>query len=270
MCLMIEACAQAGVAVVILDRPNPLGGQRVEGPSIEQGYGSFIGLHSIPVRHGLTPGEIARLYVAEKGLKPSLQIIAMEQWRREFYFEQTQLPWVLPSPNMPTPETAMVDPGACLFEGTNLSEGRGTTRPFELLGAPFVDPWDLVRALETHALPGVTFRPTYFRPTFHKWSQQKCGGVQLHVYDRQRFEPLKTGVALLLSIYRLYPREFAWREQPYEFVTDRPAIDLLAGGPWLRQGLEQGADLASLCAFWPEQQQDFLHRRRSFLLYEEP
>jgi uncharacterized protein YbbC (DUF1343 family) len=174
----------------------------------------------------------------------------------------------MPSPNMPTLETALVYPGACLFEGTNLSEGRGTTRPFELVGAPWVDGWALAEALAREDLPGVAFRPTTFRPTFHKHAGHSCGGVQLHVLDRRSFRPFRTGVALLLSLRRLWPGQFAWRDRPYEFVEDKPAIDLLAGGAWLREGAERDDTLAELSATWPDAERAFEERRRPFLLYD--
>lgn len=269
MLLTIQACAAAGRRVLVLDRPNPLGGTAVEGPSIEEGFTSFVGLHPLPVRHGLTPGEIALLAVAELDLAAGveLEVVKLEGWRREMYFDETGLPWVLPSPNMPTLDTALVYPGCCLLEGTNLSEGRGTTRPFELVGAPWVDGWSLASLLQSYDLPGVVFRPTHFSPTFHKHAGQSCGGVQLHVTDRRTFRPFRTGVALLLAAHRLWPAQFGWRDQPYEFVTNRPAIDLLAGGVWLRQGVERDAPLAELVRDWPAAEQAFLRRRERVLLY---
>jgi uncharacterized protein YbbC (DUF1343 family) len=266
--LMMRACAQNKVAVMVLDRPNPLGGQVVEGPGIDAGYESFVGLWSIPNRHGLTIGELAELLVAEWQLDLELTVVQMQGWRREQLFETTGLPWVMPSPNMPTLQTALVYPGGCLIEGTALSEGRGTTRPFEIVGAPYIDAERLVGQLEKSALPGVRFRPLGFQPTFQKHAQKSCFGVQAHVTNHASFAPLATYVEFLRVIRSVWPEQFAWREQAYEFVQDRPAIDLLAGGPWLRRGIEQGASLAELTADWQPAQAAFLERRRPFLRYD--
>lgn len=265
----MEVCAAVGVQVVVLDRPNPVDGCTIEGPGIADGYRSFVGRHDVPVRHALTIGELARLLVSELRLDVALEVVPMRGWRRAMSFAETGLPWVLPSPNMPTPDTAIVYPGGCLLEGTNVSEGRGTTRPFEIVGAPWIDGPALVRALDTEDLPGAAFRPLCFSPTFHKHAGQTCGGIQLHVVDRARFRPLLVGVALIACIRRLWPRHFAYREEPYEFVTDRPAIDLLAGGPWLREGLARGAGVAELRSHWRAAEQAFAARRRPFLIYPE-
>ena len=265
--LAVEACAEAGVEVLILDRPNPLGGEILEGPSIAPGYTSFVGWHPVPVRHGMTIGELTNLAASERGVAQGLRVIPMRGWRRGLGFDETGLPWVLPSPNMPTLDTAFVYPGGCLLEGTNLSEGRGTTRPFEILGAPFVDGAALAEALETERLPGVRFRPLSFRPTFQKHAGQVCGGIQIHVVDRSRFRSLRTGVAVLRAASRLWPEDLSWREQAYEFVADRPAIDLLAGGDWLRRGLGEGASLADLCDGWATEERAFAARRAGYLLY---
>ncbi len=269
MALMLRVCAAEGVPVIVCDRPNPLGGQVVEGMGIESGYESFVGLHSVPVRHGLTIGEIARLYASDEGLDLDLEIIPVEGWRRDQDYDATGLPWVMPSPNMPTLDTAFVYAGGCLFEGTNLSEGRGTTRPFEILGAPYVDGAALASALDKDVIPGARFRPLHFQPTFHKHAGEVCGGLQLHVTDRRRFPSLRCGVAILSHVARLGSEGFAWRPEPYEFVTDRPALDLLAGGSWLREGVEQGVALDDLCQGWDRAEADFIERRRPFLLYPE-
>jgi uncharacterized protein YbbC (DUF1343 family) len=268
MTLALEACARAGVAVLVLDRPNPLGGEGVEGPGIEAGFESFVGLHDVPVRHGLTIGELARLVASERRIDVELEVVGLEGWRRAHAFDETGLPWVLPSPNMPTLDTAFVYPGGCLVEGTNLSEGRGTTRPFELLGAPWVEGAALCRALEAEDLPGVRFRPLAFRPSFHKHAGESCGGIQLHLVDRARFRALRTGVALLLAVSRLWPERTTWRREAYEFVRDRPAIDLLAGGAWLREGVDAHARLDELTGRWSTEERAWRERRRPFLLYE--
>jgi len=263
----MEACREAGVEVWVLDRPNPLGGIRLEGNLVEPGYRSFVGRFPLPVRHGMTMGECAGMINGEFQAPCDLQVVPMEGWRRRMEFDQTGLPWVMPSPNMPTLDTAAVYPGACLVEGTNLSEGRGTTRPFEIVGAPWIDPRALARDLQERELPGVAFRPLSFRPTFQKHAGLTCGGVQIHVLDRRTFLPFLTGVQLLLSANRLWPKHFQWRTEPYEFETRRLAIDLLAGGPWLRETAEQGADLEALRSCWDRDLDRFRARRKKYLLY---
>ncbi len=268
MVLTMEACAEAGVTMVILDRPNPIDGLHLEGPGIQAGFESFVGLHSVPNRHGMTPGEIALLTRRERGIDLELEVIGLQGWKRDCLHDQLTTPWVLPSPNMPTLETALVYPGGCLLEGTNISEGRGTTRPFEILGAPWVDGGILAADLEQEDLPGVRFRPLGFSPSFHKHRATRCGGIQLHIANRQLFRPLRTGVAILRNIKHRWPEEFCWRREAYEFVADRPAIDLLAGGSWLRQGIDAGATLHDLMTGWKEHEAEFEERRRPFLLYQ--
>jgi uncharacterized protein YbbC (DUF1343 family) len=265
MVLAMRACAAAGVGFVVMDRPNPIGGHLVEGGAIEPGYHSFVGLCSLPNRHGLTAGEIARWVMDTEKLDLALEIVTMHGWQRSMYFEDTGLPWVLPSPNMPTRDTALVYPGMCLVEGTELSEGRGTTRPFELSGAPFIDSQALAEALAD--LPGLVPRPVVFRPTFHKWAGQPCGGVQLHVTDRETFRPYLTGVAFLREIRMRWPEHFAWRTKAYEFIADIPAIDLLAGSALVRQGIDAGAALADLAATWADAEAAFRDQRGTWLLY---
>lgn len=278
MGLAMKAAAAAGVAVIVLDRPNPLGGAAaaVEGGPVLPGFESFVGLGSVPVRHGLTIAEIARLITRglswgpppfDRALDLDLQVIGMQGWRREMTFEQTGLPWVLPSPNMPTVDTAFVYPGLCLVEGTNLSEGRGCTRPFEIVGAPFLDGHQLATDLAQMSLPGLVCRPLTFRPTFHKFGGQPCGGVQFHVIDRATFRPLRTGIAFMAAARRQAPGEFRWRAEAYEFVANTPAIDLLAGTDGLRRGIEAGASLDELTAPFAPFQRDFLDRIRPILLY---
>ncbi|MCI0704227.1 MAG: DUF1343 domain-containing protein [Planctomycetia bacterium] len=269
MLYCLETCADCGVAVLVLDRPNPLGGVQVEGPALRSGFESFVGAHPIATRHGLTIGELARLYCAERKLNVSLKVIACDGWRRGMHFEETGLPWVLPSPNMPTVDTAIVYPGQCLIEGTNLSEGRGTTRPFELCGAPWIDPVALASRLEGEQLPGVRFRSAWFRPTFQKFARQDCGGVQLHVTDRASFRPVRTGLAVLAAIRELSGTAFAWRTETYEFVSDRPAIDLLFGSDRERLALEAGASWREIAALWEPEEEAFRQRRKEFLLYPE-
>jgi uncharacterized protein YbbC (DUF1343 family) len=267
MLLCLEAACRRRLRVVVLDRPNPLGGEAVEGPALRPGYESFVGLHPVATRHGLTVGELARLYQTERGLGGELVVVPCEGWRRDMDFEATGLPWVLPSPNMPAVETAFVYPGQCLLEGTNLSEGRGTTRPFELCGAPWIQPRRLAERLEGEGLPGVAFRPAWFRPTFHKFASQTCGGVQHHVLDRAAFQPVRTGLAVLAAFRDLSGDRFAWRREPYEFVADRPAIDLLFGSDRERTALEAGRSAGDIAREWEAEEAAFRDRRRAFLLY---
>lgn len=269
MLYCLEACAASGVSVVVPDRPNPLGGLAVEGPALRVGFDSFVGPHNIATRHGLTMGELARFYQKERAPNVRLEVIPCEGWARGQTFEQTGLPWVLPSPNMPTPDTAIVYPGMCLIEGTNLSEGRGTTRPFELVGAPWIDAAELARRLEAEQLPGVKFRPAWFRPTFQKFAGQDCGGVQLHVTDRASFLPVRTGLAVLATMRELSGTRFAWRTEEYEFVSDRPAIDLLFGSDRERLALEAGAPWRAVASAWETEEVAFRKTREPFLLYHE-
>jgi uncharacterized protein YbbC (DUF1343 family) len=269
MLYCLEAAAANRIEVVVLDRPNPIGGLAVEGPTLAPGFDSFVGPHPIPTRHGLTIGELARLYAAERRIDVKLEVIPCDGWRREMDFDETGLPWVLPSPNMPTLDTAIVYPGQCLIEGTNLSEGRGTTRPFELCGAPGVDPRALVRRLEGDSLPGVRFREAWFRPTFQKFTGRDCGGVQLHVTDRPAFRPVRTGLAVLAALRAEAGSHFAWRTETYEFVSDRLAIDLLFGSPRERKAIEAGTPWPQIAAAWEPEEAAFRERRRPFLLYPE-
>jgi uncharacterized protein YbbC (DUF1343 family) len=279
MALALGAASRAGVAVVVLDRPNPLGGDAIEGGGVREGYESFVGLGAIPVRHGLTIGEIARLCLRgmpwggprfARPLDGDLTVVPMRGWRRAMRFPETGLPWVMPSPNMPTPDTALVYPGQCLFEATNLSEGRGTTRPFEIVGAPFLDGYAWAEALDqlAGALPGVRFRPLSFRPTFHKFGGRSCGGVQLHVTDAGAFRPYLTGIALLATARRLASAEFRWRTEPYEFVADRAAIDLLTGGDLIRNAVERGAPLTEIAGSMEPFERAFAEHRRPVLFAE--
>jgi uncharacterized protein YbbC (DUF1343 family) len=268
MVLAMRACAAAGKAFCVLDRPNPLGGVHIEGGPIAPGFESFVGLVSCPNRHGMTAGEIARWRHSVEKLDLDLVVLSMRGWQRDMRFDHTGLPWVMPSPNMPTTETALVYPGMCLVEGTELSEGRGTTRPFELAGAPYLDGHRLADDLTAMALPGVMFRPTVFTPMFHKHHGKPCGGVQLHVTNPETFRPYRTGVAFLKACYDQSPASFRWRDKAYEFVDKSPAIDLLAGGDALRKAIEAGASLSDLAARWPRDEGDFAAERADYLLYE--
>jgi uncharacterized protein YbbC (DUF1343 family) len=265
--LAMRACARAGVRVLVLDRPNPLGGEVVEGNIPDPAFASFVGLHPLPARPGLTLGEVTRYLQQAHGLGGTLDVVGMRGWRRAMLWEDTGLPWVAPSPNMPTPDTARVYPGGCLIEGTNLSEGRGTTRPFEWVGAPYLDPHAYAAGLMAERLPGVAFRPARFRPTFQKWAGQVCGGVQLHVTDRTRFKPFLTGLALIAVARRLAPRGFGWRRPPYEFERRRLPIDILLGTDTIRRALERGQSLEALERTWQADLAGWRRRRAATLMY---
>lgn len=267
MLLCMEAASRKKLKVIVLDRPNPLGGELVEGPALRPGFESFVGLHRLATRHGMTIGELAQLFHAERRLACEMEIVPVEGWNRRMYFDATGLPWVLPSPNMPTLDTALVYPGQCLLEGTTLSEGRGTTRPFELCGAPGVNPHALTERMRSHHLPGVMFRPVFFQPTFHKHAGKVCGGVQLHVTDRDSFRPVRTSLALLAECRALSGEQFRWRTEPYEFVADRPAIDLLFGSDRERRRLEAGDSPAEIAQAWEAEEEAFRQRRKPYLLY---
>jgi len=283
--LALEACAAAGKQVVVLDRPNPLGGETVEGNLVRPGYTSFVGLYPVPMRHALTLGELAALVnrrMAGEDGPPArrtdgigircpgrcdLTVVPMRGWRRRQLFPDTGLPWVLPSPNMPTFDTAMVYPGQVLIEGTNLSEGRGTTRPFEIFGAPWIDLKRVRRRFEARRLPGLVLRAHDFEPTFHKWAGLPCHGFQIQVTDRAAFRPYRTTLALLQDIIGEHREHFAWKQPPYEYVTDRLPIDVLLGDPAVREALESGADLGVLERSWRGEIEAFRKESRPFHIY---
>ncbi len=268
MLFCMEAAAQAKLAFFVLDRPNPIGGRAVEGPALRPGFESFCGVHDVAVRHGLTVGELAGLYREERGLDLALTVISCRGWRRGMYQRDTDLPWVFPSPNMPTPETALVYPGMCLLEGTNVSEGRGTTRPFELFGAPWLDGGRLAEALAGERLPGVRFRPISFVPTWDKHAGARCHGVEVMVVDRETFRPFRTGVACVAAARVQDPGRFRWRTEPYEFVEHVPAFDLLCGSAREREALERGQGWRDLAAEWAREERAFVKRRSRHLRYD--
>ncbi|MSR31190.1 MAG: DUF1343 domain-containing protein [Gemmataceae bacterium] len=269
MLYAMEAAFQEGIRVLVLDRPNPIGGNKVEGPMLLPEWSSFVGAHPIPTRHGMTLGELAILYKEELELEGDLEVVPCQGWKREMDFASTGLPWVMPSPNMPSFETALVYPGMCLLEGTRLSEGRGATRPFELFGAPFFDAETVARELNRLALPGALFRPAWFTPGFQKHASALCGGAQLHVTQPELFQPVRAGLAILQSLRQLAGVNFQWRTEPYEFVTDRLAIDLLFGSDRERKALEVGVSHQDIAQVWLEEEADFLEQRRPYLLYPE-
>lgn len=263
--LMLRAAADAGVEVIVLDRPNPIGGVRVEGAPQRDGYLSFVGLYPIAVRHGLTIGELLAWVLAREGIsRDALHVVPMRGWRRSMTWKDTGLPWVLPSPNMPTIDTAVVYPGGCLIEGTRLSEGRGTTRPFEIWGGPDVD----ARALASLEIRGARLRPIQFTPTFQKHAGHPCCGVQVHVTDPWVFRPYEAYLQLIATALENAPHEARWRTETYEFVSDRPAIDLLTGGPEYREALDGGSPLDQVLALEAEGAARFDDERRHCWLYE--
>jgi uncharacterized protein YbbC (DUF1343 family) len=263
----LTAAQRHGLPVIVCDRPNPIGGVAVEGPMLEPGFTSFVGQYPIPMRHGMTIGEVAMLFNEQFGIGAKLEVVAMTGWSREQYGDETGLPWVLPSPNLPTIESAIVYPGTVLFEGTNVSEGRGTTRPFEIVGAPWVEPESFAAGMNARGLAGVRFRPALFEPTFHKHAGTPCGGCQIHVTDRSAFRAVETGVALLEAFRRADPSRFSWRDPPYEYEYVKPPIDILYGSARLREGLERGRSAADLAGGWPDEVAAFLAVRKRFLLY---
>ncbi len=267
MANVLRAAARRGLRVFVCDRPNPIGGELVEGPILRPEFASFVGQFPIPLRHGLTVGELARLFNEVFGLGAPLEVVPMRGWRRFMFWDQTGIPWVPPSPNMPTPDTALVYPGVVLFEGTNLSEGRGTTRPFELVGAPWIDAEALAETMNRAELPGVFFRPAVFQPTFQKHAGRRCGGCQIHVTDRRAFRPVLTGVVLLAACRAQDPQRFAWREPPYEYETTKPPIDILYGSDALRAHIEAGRPAVELGARWQAECAQFESLRRQVSLY---
>jgi uncharacterized protein YbbC (DUF1343 family) len=266
--LCMQACHEAGRAMIVLDRPNPIGGHLTEGPVLNPEFASFVGLRPLPVRHGMTVGEIAAYLRDAFYSDLDCRVITMQKWKRKMWFDQTGLPWVMPSPNMPTLDAALVYPGMCLLEGTNISEGRGTTRPFEIFGAPFIHSETLVNVLKEFKLPGIVFRPLSFEPTFQKHAGTLCHGAHIHVTNRETFKPFKTGVAVLKAIHNTYPRDFAWKQPPYEYEEIKLPIDILAGGDRLRKEIEAWKDLDEMEKWWKEEARGFEKIRKKYLMYK--
>jgi uncharacterized protein YbbC (DUF1343 family) len=267
MALAMQACAKYGKRLIVLDRPNPIDGVTLEGPVLDLNFASFVGLYAVPVRHGLTIGEMAEWVNSTYQVGADLEIIRMRGWKRRMHYAETGLPWVLPSPNMPTLETALAYPGGCLIEGTNLSEGRGTTRPFEIIGAPYINPEAFTRLMNAEKLPGVSFRALRFEPTFHKFANDLCGGIQVHVTDRKRFKPFYTYLEIIRKLYGMYPREFAWRNPPYEYEAKKWPFDILCGTDQIRKTIETGESLSTLERQWQKSLAAFAQERQPFLLY---
>lgn len=268
MALCMEACSESNKGVIVLDRPNPISGSAIEGTVLDIEYSSFVGLKPLPVRHGMTIGEIG--HYLKDCFYPLLDfhVVKMKGWIRDMWFDNTGLPWVMPSPNMPTLDTANVYPGMCLLEGTILSEGRGTTRPFEIFGAPFIKPDTLIKKLHEYKLSGVFFRPLWFEPTFQKYAGTLCGGAQIHVTDRMKFKPFKTAVAILKTVRELYPEYSLWKDPPYEYEAVKMPIDILSGSDWLRKGIESGESLQTMEERWKWESTLFKNNvRAKYLLY---
>ncbi|MDR0882336.1 MAG: DUF1343 domain-containing protein [Candidatus Adiutrix sp.] len=263
----LEEAGQAGLEVIVLDRPNPIGGAEVEGNLLAGDCLSFVGLHPLPMRHGLTLGELAR-FINHRLARPApLTVIPCENWRRSDYFPQTGLPWVYPSPNLPSPECAWVYPGQVLWEGTNISEGRGTTRPFNLVGAPFIDSEALLQRLRPLELPGVVFRPAHFQPTFHKWAGETCQGLELFPVSPS-FQPYLTSLAILRIILELWPEQFKLKEPPYEYEFARRPLDLILGRTDIFDRLAAGAEAIDLQSSWQVELEAFKRERVKFLMYD--
>ena len=268
MAYCLVAAQKQGLPVIVCDRPNPIGGVSVEGPMLEHGYESFVGLYPIPMRHGMTIGELARLFNEHFGIGARLEVVEMDGWRREMYHDAAEAPWVMPSPNMPTLDTAIVYPGTVLFEGTNVSEGRGTTRPFELVGAPWVVAETFAADLNRRGLAGVIFRPAVFEPTFHKHAKEACGGCQLHVMDRHAFRPVLAAVLLTEAFRNAGRDQFRWREPPYEYEYQKLPIDILAGSAKaLREQIEADVPAEAIARSWEPDVTAFEKIRRRFLRY---
>jgi uncharacterized protein YbbC (DUF1343 family) len=267
MAYCLEAAREHGKTVMVLDRPNPIGGTRIEGNLLRDDCRSFVGLYPIPMRHGLTFGELARLLNDAFRIGADLEIVAMEGWERAMLYHDTGLPWVFPSPNMPSLQTAMVYPGQVIWEGTNISEGRGTTLPFELFGAPFINQADLLEWLRGVPLPGCVFRPLVFEPTSNKWAGSACNGFQIHVTEPEAFLPYRTSLALFQAVMTLYPEDFRYKTPPYEYEYSQLPMDLILGDKILRNSLESGVDLLSLEEGWQPELTEFEQLRKQFFLY---
>lgn len=264
----LRAAQEHGKKVVVLDRPNPIGGTAVEGNLLKEQLRSFVGVYPLPMRHGLTIGEAAGIFNTQHRIGCDLEVIPMEGWKRTMYFQETGLHWIPPSPNMPSFTTALVYPGQVILEGTNLSEGRGTTTPFEILGAPFIDPFRLHYNLAGKDLPGIHLREVFFQPTFHKWQGEVCGGLQIHITDPDSYKPYVTSLTIIQEIHSLYPRDFSWRNPPYEYEEEKMPIDLISGDDSIREAIEQGRDLNQLEASWKEELDQFREMAKHHFLYQ--
>jgi uncharacterized protein YbbC (DUF1343 family) len=263
----MRAAKKFGRRVVVCDRPNPITGVGVEGSVTEKEFTSFVGQFEIPTRHGMTLGELAKLFNEHFGIGCELEIVKMDGWRREMWFEETGLPWILPSPNIPTVDTCVVFPATVYLEGTELSEGRGTTKVFEINGAPFIDPYKWAASLREFNFSGVAFRECYFQPTFQKWAKQTCGGVQIHVTDRNTFTPVIVGIAMVKTAYDLYTDQFEWKRDAYEYEFGKNPFDVVSGTDTIRKAIEAGAELDEIQAAWADREKEFARVRSEYLVY---
>jgi uncharacterized protein YbbC (DUF1343 family) len=271
LALTMDACGEKDVDVIVLDRPNPINGERIEGNILEKNFQSFVGMFPMPMRHGLTLGEFAFMSRNFWNINCNLQIIPMKGWNRKMYFEDTELPWVFPSPNLPNIDTALIYPGSVLFEGTNISEGRGTTKSLEIIGHPHIEPELILPKLEkeckAHSLSGFRLRPAYFTPTFHKYAGRSCGGFQIHVTDRDLFTPWKLGQVLCHELKSILGDEFKWKEPPFEYEYDKVPIDLLNGSDKLRNWIDRHDHGMDLDALENRGMDEYLGNREEILLY---
>jgi uncharacterized protein YbbC (DUF1343 family) len=263
----MRAAKRFGQKVIACDRPNPIGGVQVAGNVLDPAYASFVGQFPIPTRHGMTAAELGSMFNDEFDIGCDYQAVPMANWSRELWYDDTDGPWVLPSPNIPTVNTASVFPGTVHLEGTQMSEGRGTTRPFEIIGAPYIESDRFAAALNGLDFPGVYFRACVFQPTFQKHAGRACGGVQIHVTDRAAFEPVLAGVAIVKTAFDMYGDDFRWKEPPYEYVSDRNPFDVISGTSQLRELIEQRASLNEIHSSWEAPLRQFMTTRARFLLY---
>lgn len=263
----MRAAKKFNKRMVVCDRPNPINGVAVEGNVTETEFTSFVGQFEIPTRHGMTCGELAKMFNEHFGIGCDLEVVSMDGWKREMWFEDTGLPFVMPSPNIPTVDTCVVFPATVHIEGTELSEGRGTTKPFELNGAPYIDPWAWVAELEKFDFAGVAFRQTYFQPTFQKHAKVTCGGLQIHVTDRETFTPVAVGIAMIKTAYDLYTEKFEWKRDAYEYVFDKNPFDVVCGTDQIRTAIEAGVSIREIEDAWAEGLTKFKEARTPYLLY---
>lgn len=263
----MKSCAKYGKKFIVCDRPNPINGIDIEGNLLEKGNESFVGMYPIPMRHGLTVGELAHLFNKEYGINCDLEVIKMENWEREDFYDETDAPWVLPSPNMPTVDTAVVFPATVYLEGTQVSEGRGTTKPFEILGSPYIDAKNFTENLNELQLPGVIFRETNFLPTFQKHHNEVCGGTFLHISDRKSFKPVITGLAIIKTLIEMYPNDFKWKNPPYEYEYERNPFDVIDGSVETRKMLENGTSLTDIEKSFENDLKSFDELRKIYFMY---
>ena len=267
MSYCLEAAKRFGIKVAVLDRPNPIGGATVEGNCLLPEYASFVGRYPIPMRHGLTIGELALLFNNHFGIDCDLEVIPMKGWKRKMFFNDTGLPWIPPSPNLPTPVSAAVYPGQVILEGTNISEGRGTTQPFEIFGAPFINTGKIISALGGNRLPGIMLRPVAFEPTSNKWQGERCEGFQIHITDPVKYKPYLSTLKILHAIYLNHRKEFGWKSPPYEYEINKYPVDLITGNPSIRMAIEKADRIDEIEKTWQTELEEYLHISRRYHLY---